>query len=135
MQEKLLSFSGEDFRVRDTSNAVVMEIDGKNVNIGGYVLDKLFFKDCESGEVAFSVERRAIAASTCYDVCMCVCVCVYARSAYARMRVCTYVCTRVHVSVFVCTLTSVVGLCLRAKRARVRVFGPNRNPNSNPKGV
>lgn len=64
LQEKLLSFSGEDFRVKDIEGNEVMIIDGGNINLGGWVLDKLAFKDAE-GKKFCSVERRAIAASTC----------------------------------------------------------------------
>merc|ERR1712224_872068 len=45
LQEKLFSFSGEDFRVKDLSGHEVMQIDGGNVNIAGKVIDKLAFKD------------------------------------------------------------------------------------------
>lgn len=69
LQEKLLSLSGEDFRVRDASGREVITISGANLNIGGAVLDKLYFKptDSAAGE-EFSVERRIVAASTCYDL-------------------------------------------------------------------
>lgn len=40
---------------------------GFNINLGGFVLDKLGFNDAR-GEKFCSVERRALAASTCYDV-------------------------------------------------------------------
>jgi len=68
LQEKLFSFSGEDFRVRDQSGTEIIEIDGGNINIGGWVLDKLKFKSHQTKEVLFSVERRAIATTTCYDI-------------------------------------------------------------------
>ena len=68
LQEKMLSFSGEDFRVKDLEGNEIITIDGGNVNLGGWVLDKLAFKDTATGKKAFSVERRALAASTCYDL-------------------------------------------------------------------
>ena len=68
LQEKMLSFSGEDFRVRDLEGHEIITIDGGNINLGGWVLDKLGFKDAATGEKFCSVERRAIAASTCYDI-------------------------------------------------------------------
>ena len=68
LQEKMFSFSGEDFRVRDLSGQEVITIDGGNINLGGWVLDKLAFKEASSGAKFCSVERRAIAASTCYDI-------------------------------------------------------------------
>jgi len=67
LQEKLFSMSGEDFRVRDVSGEEVMIVEGFNVNIGGMVVDKLGFKDKEGNQFC-SVERRIIAASTCYDI-------------------------------------------------------------------
>lgn len=67
LQEKLFSFSGEDFRVKDLTGHEVMQIDGANVNIAGKVIDKLGFKD-DKGLKHFSVERRILAASTCYDI-------------------------------------------------------------------
>ena len=39
----------------------------EQVNIGGLVVDKLYFKDHEGAEFC-SVERRIIAATTCYDI-------------------------------------------------------------------
>ena len=56
-----------DFRVRDIEGNEVIIIDGANINLGGWVLDKLAFKDAD-GKKFCSVERRAIAASTCYDI-------------------------------------------------------------------
>ena len=67
LQEKMLSFSGEDFEVKDISGERVMKIDGGNINLGGWVLDKLAFRDAQGSKFC-SVERRAIAASTCYDI-------------------------------------------------------------------
>lgn len=67
LQEKMFSFSGEDFNVKDLSGEVVINIEGANLNIGGMVIDKLGFKDA-SGTKFCSVERRVIAASTCYDI-------------------------------------------------------------------
>lgn len=67
LAEKLFSWSGEDFKVRDTSGEEVVQIQGSNVNIGGLVVDKLYFKDHEGAEFC-SVERRIIAATTCYDI-------------------------------------------------------------------
>ena len=68
LQEKMFSFSGEDFKVKDLSGNDVLYIDGANINLGGWVLDKLGFKDAASGQKFCSVERRAIAMSTCYDI-------------------------------------------------------------------
>ena len=68
LQEKMLSFSGEDFRVRDLEGNEIITIDGGNINLGGFVLDKLAFKETATGKKFCSVERRAIAASTCYDI-------------------------------------------------------------------
>ena len=65
LQEKMLSFSGEDFRVKDLEGNEIITIDGGNINLGGWVLDKLAFKETATGSKAFSVERRALAASTC----------------------------------------------------------------------
>lgn len=67
LQEKMLSLSGEDFRVRDVAGNEVITIDGGNINIGGWVMDKLAFRDA-GGTKFCSVERRALAASTCYDI-------------------------------------------------------------------
>eukprot|EP00966_Prymnesium_polylepis_P307950 7116843-Prymnesium_polylepis.1 len=67
LQEKLLSFSGEDFGVRDTEGNTVIQIEGGNVNLGGWVIDKLGFKDA-TGFKFMSVERRILAATTCYDL-------------------------------------------------------------------
>ena len=67
LQENMFSFSGEDFKVRDVTGGVVMQIEGGNINLGGMVIDKLGFKDA-SGTKFCSVERRIIAASTCYDI-------------------------------------------------------------------
>ena len=67
LQEKLFSFSGEDFSVKDTAGDEVIKIEGANVNIGGMVIDKLGFKDA-AGRKFCSVERRVVAASTCYDI-------------------------------------------------------------------
>lgn len=67
LQEKLLSLSGEDFRVRDIHGEEVIQIDGGNINIGGWVMDKLAFKTHE-GDKFCSVERRALATTTCYDI-------------------------------------------------------------------
>ena len=67
LQEKLFSMSGEDFRVRDTAGKEIITIAGGNINLGGVVIDKLYFKD-SAGEQFCSVERRIIAATTCYDI-------------------------------------------------------------------
>ena len=45
LQEKMFSFSGEDFKVKDLEGNDVLYIDGGNINLGGWVLDKLAFKD------------------------------------------------------------------------------------------
>ena len=69
LQEKMFSLSGEDFKVKDLSGSDVLYIDGGNINLGGWVLDKLAFKDAATGQKFCSVERRkAIAMSTCYDI-------------------------------------------------------------------
>ena len=60
LQEKMFSFSGEDFRVRDLSGQEVITIDGGNINLGGWVLDKLAFKEASSGAKFCSVERRCL---------------------------------------------------------------------------
>ena len=67
LQEKLFSFSGEDFSVRNIAGDEVIKIEGANINIGGMVVDKLGFKD-SAGVKFCSVERRIVAASTCYDI-------------------------------------------------------------------
>lgn len=67
LQEKLFSLSGEDFKVMDVAGEEILRIDGGNVNLGGMVVDKLAFKDM-SGTKLFSVERRMMSASTCYDI-------------------------------------------------------------------
>jgi len=67
LQEKLFSLSGEDFKVKDVAGEEVISVEGFNVNIGGMVIDKLAMKD-ESGRKFCSVERRMVAASTCYDI-------------------------------------------------------------------
>ena len=68
LQEKMLSFSGEDFRVRDAAGEEVMRIEGANVNLPGVgVIDKLGFKDAK-GRKFCSVERRILATTTCYDI-------------------------------------------------------------------
>jgi hypothetical protein len=46
----------------------VIQIEGANINLGGMVVDKLGFKDGETGTKFISVERRILAATTCYDV-------------------------------------------------------------------
>lgn len=66
LKEKLMSFSGEDFSVRDTAGDEVIKVEGANVNLGGVVVDKLYFK--HEGEQFMSVERRIIATTTCYDI-------------------------------------------------------------------
>ena len=55
-----MSFSGEDFRVKNTDGDEVLRIDGGNINLGGLVIDKLAFKVPATGEQAFSVERRTL---------------------------------------------------------------------------
>ena len=45
----------------------ILKIDGNNVNLGGLVIDKLYFKD-EHDKKFMSVERRIVAATTCYDI-------------------------------------------------------------------
>ena len=45
-----------------------MPAQGGNINLGGFVLDKLAFKETSTGQKFCSVERRALAASTCYDI-------------------------------------------------------------------
>lgn len=67
LNEKLFSLSGEDFTVKDVAGNKVIEIDGGNINIGGWVLDKLAFKDAHGNKFC-SVERRIVAATTCYDI-------------------------------------------------------------------
>lgn len=67
LKEKMMSFSGEDFSVTDLMGEEVIKVEGANVNLGGVVIDKLFFKD-KTGARMFSVERRMLAASTCYDI-------------------------------------------------------------------
>jgi uncharacterized protein YxjI len=67
LQEKMFSFSGEDFNVKDLSGETVINIEGGNINLGGMVIDKLGFKD-GTGKKFCSVERRIVAASTCYDI-------------------------------------------------------------------
>jgi len=67
LQEKMLSLSGEDFRVRDTTGEEVIQVNGGNINLGGMVIDKLAFKD-HNGKKFCSVERRILAATTCYDI-------------------------------------------------------------------
>ena len=45
----------QDFRVRDTSGKEILQINGANINVGGMVMDKLYFKN--SADVEFcSVE-------------------------------------------------------------------------------
>ena len=68
LQEKMFSLSGEDFRVRDIHGDEVIQIGGANINIGGVVVDKMYFKDA-SGKQFCSVERRILATTTCYDIC------------------------------------------------------------------
>ena len=58
LQEKMLSLSGEDFRVRDVEGNEIITIDGGNINLGGWVLDKLAFNEASTGEKFCSVERR-----------------------------------------------------------------------------
>jgi uncharacterized protein YxjI len=67
LQEKMFSLSGEDFRVRDVAGREVITVEGANINLGGFVLDKLGMKDA-AGKKFCSVERRAVAASTSYDI-------------------------------------------------------------------
>ena len=50
----MFSLSGEDFRVKDSSGNVVVQVSGANVNLGGFVLDKLYFSDASGKK-----ERRA----------------------------------------------------------------------------
>ena len=67
LKEKMFSFSGEDFMVRDVAGNTILQIEGANINLGGMVIDKLGFKD-GAGVKFCSVERRILAASTCYDI-------------------------------------------------------------------
>ena len=67
LNEKLFSLSGEDFCVKDVAGNKIIEIDGGNINLGGFVIDKLAFKD-SNGKKFCSLERRIIAATTCYDI-------------------------------------------------------------------
>lgn len=53
--------------MRNVAGDEVVQIEGANVNLGGMVVDKLGFKDA-SGTKFCSVERRIVAASTCYDI-------------------------------------------------------------------
>lgn len=41
LREKLLSFSGEDFSVRDTEGNTVIQVESANINLGGLVIDKV----------------------------------------------------------------------------------------------
>ena len=50
----MFSLSGEDFRVKDSSGNEVVQVSGANVNLGGFVLDKLYFSDASGKK-----ERRA----------------------------------------------------------------------------
>lgn len=67
LRESMFSFSGEDFRVRDIHGDEVIRVEGANVNLGGFVIDKLGMKDA-LGNKFCSIERRVIAATTCYDL-------------------------------------------------------------------
>ncbi|KAL1511312.1 hypothetical protein AB1Y20_006117 [Prymnesium parvum] len=67
LKESMFSFSGEEFTVRDTEGNTVLRVEGANVNLGGFVIDKLGFKD-SAGNKFMSVERRILAATTCYDI-------------------------------------------------------------------
>ena len=67
LQEKMFSLSGEDFRVRDVGGAEVIQVAGGNVNLGGVVVDKMYFKDARGAQFC-SVERRILATTTCYDI-------------------------------------------------------------------
>ena len=53
--------------MRDIHGDEVISVEGGNINLGGWVIDKLGFKDSR-GEKFCSVERRMVALSTCYDV-------------------------------------------------------------------
>ena len=61
LKEKLLSLSGEDFRVKDSSGSDVLRVDGTNVRLGDMVVDKLYMKDPATGREFCSVERRIVA--------------------------------------------------------------------------
>ena len=51
------------FKVKDLEGNEIITIDGGNVNLGGWVLDKLAFKDHSTGQKFCSVERRALAGA------------------------------------------------------------------------
>jgi len=67
LREKLFSFSGEDFQVYDQAGNEVFKVNGKNINLGGFVIDKLYFKTMDNEDIC-SVERRIVATTTCYDL-------------------------------------------------------------------
>ena len=52
----MLSFSGEDFFVTDLAGNVQVQIDGANINLGGFVLD--FWLTANGDPMAFRCRCR-----------------------------------------------------------------------------
>jgi uncharacterized protein YxjI len=67
LQERLLSWSGEDYYVKDAGGQVVLRIAGANLNLGVAVIDKVGLC-APSGEQFASVERRILSPTTAYGI-------------------------------------------------------------------
>ena len=69
VREKMLSISGEDFYVEREGGGRAFDIVGSNkvpFGVGGFVLDKMELK--AGGTLCGSIERRAVAMATAYDI-------------------------------------------------------------------
>lgn len=73
VREKLFSISGEDFTIETEEGRAAFDVVGSNkvpFGIGGFVLDKLELYEAASAakKLCGSIERRAVAMATAYDV-------------------------------------------------------------------
>jgi len=71
VREKLFSISGEDFAIVTEEGAPAFDCVGSNkvpFGLGGFVLDKLELRGAGSRKLCGSIERRAVAVTTAYDV-------------------------------------------------------------------
>ena len=71
VKEKLFSISGEDFTIATEEGTPAFDVVGSNkvpFGLGGFVLDKLELRTAGSRELCGSIERRAVALATAYDV-------------------------------------------------------------------
>ena len=71
IREKLFSISGEDFTIEDEAGQPAFDVVGSNkvpFGLGGFVLDKLELRVAGARKICASIERRAVALATAYDV-------------------------------------------------------------------